>query len=326
LSVIAVIAKVVTVETFWQTVGSPRIVLAMPRNRPSHAQTSVHKNLTPRPSSPPPFHNAGIMKFLILGTSTHINVPVWNPLYAIAPMVLLPLAIPLALFALFTFSLAITVLVLRAAVVYTKIGFVLLCAWINPPTNNLHAIRSTSSPKRSTAHRKRPSRNTQMNAALPQDGAPRSRRSSRPIALSESLTSLVGESDIRTDFEGVGGWRVTGDDDEEALWMGLNARLEAPGSGRHHHRSLTDGATPGAGSAWSPDLLRTSPAQSRARTPARFVVDDDDYFPSQSTPGLRPSSTPLEPPKHHSRKKSGAGSSSSSIARATHIATSSHAG
>lgn len=57
---------------------------------------------------------------------------------------------------------------------------------------------------------------------------------------------------MERDFEGIGGWRVPGSDDDDILWTSMNSRLELPAivdnnnrKKRHHHhqRSLTSGSS-----------------------------------------------------------------------------------
>lgn len=115
------------------------------------------------------------------------------------------------------------------------------------------------------------------------------------------------------DFEGVGGWRYYEGEDEEAIWMGINKRLELPLAlppGRRHQRRHTGDENRWSGSG-SPEALRMSPLQSRMRTPQRTpqrTVEDGEgegYFPLQ--PVLRPLSTAMEPlslSSQHSRRAS----------------------
>lgn len=112
-----------------------------------------------------------------------------------------------------------------------------------------------------------------------------------PTALSKftksgSFASLTGGGPNR-DFEGVGGWRDPGSGDDEAIWIGMNSRLELPAAGagaaaggpasadgesrrRHHRRSRTLGSSigGGGGGGGGAGIWRgMSPVQSRARTP-----------------------------------------------------------
>jgi hypothetical protein len=100
------------------------------------------------------------------------------------------------------------------------------------------------------------------------------------------------------DFEGVGGWRLSGDDE---TWTTINSRLELPDKqyhGRNHHRSPSGPTTPGEGGylmmkgrTRSPSAIRTSasPNSGRTRTPSgpRIAFTNksfiDSYFPSLKT-------------------------------------------
>lgn len=110
---------------------------------------------------------------------------------------------------------------------------------------------------------------------------------------------------------------MPGDDDEEALWMGINSRLQLPAETptRRHPRSLTGGASPGQRWSAGSEAFRMSPVQSRARTPVRSAVEDGSgYFPVQPTSNSRRGSAGSESAKQHNRRKSGSGSSMSSTA------------
>ena len=90
----------------------------------------------------------------------------------------------------------------------------------------------------------------------------------------------------------MGGWRVPGTEDEDALWTSMNSRLELPamvdGRRHFHHRSRT------SGSLTAVSLSLKSPIQSRARTPASVRVggslSSEEYItnrePSKSTTSL----------------------------------------
>lgn len=251
--------------------------------------------------------------------SLHVEFNMWNPLYAIAPLVLLLVSVPLAGFAIVTTSLAITLLSFRALVVYFQLGIALVGAWLSPPlpksSSRLSYSPSTPSPQRSSPVRQRRRRSSNGSNAS-QDTAV-SATHARLHKKSGSLITLIGTSDMTRDFEGVGGWRVAGDEDEEALWMGINSRLQLPADVpiRRHKRSLTGGATPTQRWNWSPEAHRMNPIQSRARTPARFSIDDDaGYFPPQPMSTIRPMSSSSDLLKHHKRRKSSSSVSSTGSA------------
>jgi hypothetical protein len=125
---------------------------------------------------------------------------------------------------------------------------------------------------------------------------------------------LLNTTKITRDFEGVGGWRTLGDDDEEALWMGMNSRLHlsADITPRQHNRTGT--SSPSQRRSWSPETLRTSPVHSRARTPVRFAIDDEeeDYFCPHPPASMRPSSSTSQASKDKRRRKSESSTSSTS--------------
>ncbi|CAO2653810.1 Nn.00g032210.m01.CDS01 [Neocucurbitaria sp. VM-36] len=289
-----------------------------------HMQASLHRQHTtsffsysPLSSTTPPPPTVAIMLLRVGSLSVEFNV--WNPLYAVAPFVVFVVSIPLAIFAIMTTSLAVALLSCRALVVYFQLGVALASAWLLPALPK-SSSRVTSSHRPSSSGQSSPTRQRNRRSSAvsttSQDSATvaPAPHASRLHNKSGSFSSLIGTSEITRDFEGVGGWRVAGDEDEEALWMGINSRLQLPADAptRRHKRSLTGGASPSQRWTWSPEAFRMSPVQSRVRTPVRFAIDDEnDYFPPQSMPGMRPISSASEPTKHH-RRKSGSGSSASS--------------
>jgi hypothetical protein len=244
----------------------------------------------------------------------------WNPIYAVAPFVLLMVSVPLALFAFVTASVAISLLSFRALIVYFQLAMAVIGAWFSPstPKNVSPHPPPRSSPAQQSPTRVRPRRNSATSTTPGYDATSPAAHISRLPHKNNSLTALIGTSELTRDFEGVGGWRVAGDDDEEALWMGINSRLELPAQvpTRRHQRSVTGGASPSQRWSYhSPEVLRMSPVQSRARTPVRFAVDDESgYFPPQPTSQRRGSNS--SPVEHHKRRKSGSGSSTPSSASA----------
>lgn len=239
--------------------------------------------------------------------STRIVINMWNPVYAIAPVVLLLVSLPLAIFAIITTSIAITLLSLRALVVYFELLSALVSAWLSPPLSkageNSYQSSLTSSPDRHSPTRSR-TRRTSNSSNASHDTVMPVAQGSR-LSKSDSLTALIGTSEATRDFEGVGGWRMPGDDDEEALWMGINSRLQLPADEpiRRHKRSLTGGAIPS----------QRSPVQSRVRTPVRFVLDEHGgYFPPQPVSNMTPMNTTTGSTSNHVRRKSGSASSTTS--------------
>jgi hypothetical protein len=251
--------------------------------------------------------------------SLSVELNVWNPLYAVAPLVLLIVSIPLAIFATITTSIAISLLAFRVAVVYVQLTIALVGAWIDPSSSKASPIQfptpPTSSPTRLSPNRHRPLRSNIASSTSSQETivpATKAHISNN----NAKFTPFLNTTETTRDFEGVGGWRTPGDDDEEALWMGMNSRLHlaADIAPRRHHRSLTGASSPGQRRSWSPEAFRSSPVHSRARTPVRFAIDDeeDDYFSPQPSGGMRPSSSASHACKDKRRRKSESSSSSTS--------------
>lgn len=244
-----------------------------------------------------------------------IELNMWNPVYALAPFVVVVVSIPLAIGAVITTSFAVTLLFCRAAVVYVQLTAALIKAWIDPSSSKL-SIESvfpplTPSPEGNSPNRPR-RQYGDISSTSSQETIVPPVRASQSTNNSMSFKMSVATNEMARDFEGVGGWRTPGDDDEEALWMNMNSRLELPREApRRHQRSLTGGSSPNHRRSWSPESLRMSPVQSRARTPVRFAVDEGDYFQSQSRTNMRRGSNASESSKTHKRRKSESSSGSS---------------
>jgi len=211
----------------------------------------------------------------------------FNPLRLIFPPVLVIFSIPLAIFAVITTFLAILFLCVYGSVIYVSFGLKLLRDYIDE--RQCGAKQPPPSPQRtytSPTITQRPRTNSSPTTAVPEN-------------RSQSYASLFAHNRSNRDYEGVGGWRDTADDSDEAQWLNMNANLELParssdfgysGSSsptsirRHHVRSLTGGSqrlmlrdswyatTPG-GSGTRPGALgrRTgsdSENASRNRTPS----------------------------------------------------------
>ena len=212
-----------------------------------------------------------------------------SPIYFLGPLFFLIISVPLAIFALITTSIAVTVLLIRASIVYFELSLALISSWLF--VNTTVSIRipkshfSPSSSGRTSPLRPRSTRPNSRSStiSLPDTPAP------QPAYKSGSFASLIGTGEPTRDYEGVGGWRVFGKDDEEALWIGMNSRLELPAATpttrRNHKRSLTGGNQGSNRWSWSPEAVRISPMQSRARTPISHSRESsnglDEYFPSQ---------------------------------------------
>ncbi|KIW02732.1 uncharacterized protein PV09_06166 [Verruconis gallopava] len=244
------------------------------------------------------------------------------PLTFALPPILLLLSIPLALFAAFTTLAAFVTLAIRLGIVYVELGGALLRSYLFASTSKVSSSKSprlhlSESSSSLAHHRQRSRRNSIASfASVDQPNTARTLVSYGVHHRNDSLASLLGAGaqGPARDFEGIGGWRDEDDDPErEALWIGMNKRLELPAAQpvRWHRRSGTGSSTAsfvggsnnaiqgwlgpsdgqkrwshGSG-AWSPELLRMSPVQSRARTPSvteRVVFsgqDEDGYFALQ---------------------------------------------
>jgi hypothetical protein len=198
----------------------------------------------------------------------------FNPLYLLVPPALILASIPLVFFAFLTSTIAFTTLLIRVSIVYFELTLALIrSALFTEPSKPAKQSHTRHHVPSNTPRR----RGSVISNSSSQDFA--HPRKYGPIK-SESFASLVGTGGPR-DYEGIGGWRDPGEDPaEEALWIGMNSRLElpaiAPTRQRNHQRSLTGGSQRWSG-VWSPETMRMSPVQSRARTPS-FTENGDEYF------------------------------------------------
>lgn len=241
-----------------------------------------------------------------------------NPVYAFVVPFLLLVTVPLALLAGITTTLAFALLILRVLVVYldvilslipqSLVNFKLHRRYINhtslteSPLSPLQAhsysdMTTSATQQQLLLHRRRRRRPSSSISILSSAG------STTPI--SEMGLGLMPSVGPERDFEGIGGWRSGGDDDE--AWTTINSRLELPDRqfGRNHYRTPSGGGatTPGDGgvlmmktrrrSPESKSSVRTvtSPNSSRARTPSvsrigltTIGVTPDSYFPLAMSP------------------------------------------
>ncbi|OCK82535.1 hypothetical protein K432DRAFT_219636 [Lepidopterella palustris CBS 459.81] len=255
----------------------------------------------------------------------------FNPLYLLGPPILVLVSIPLAIFAFFTTSIALSTLLIRVSIVYVELGIALIRSWLfvqDPNKTCSKSIAPSSSSRRTSPHR-RNRRSSGASTSSSQDLA----ISRKPPTKSGSFASLIGSGGPNRDFEGVGGWRVPGEEEEEALWIGMNSRLELPAAvpthqhQRKHQRSLTGGSQRWS---WSPEAIRMSPMQSRARTPVAGAepLNPEEYFDFDPHNRFSTASDPIGKHTHDGRRKSLSASSTSSASsrRASAIASTKHAG
>ena len=224
-------------------------------------------------------------------------------LHLLGPPFLVAVSIPLTVCAFITTTLAVSLLAVRVSVVYFELGVALVHAYLFPEQAKPPPKRASPLSHSPPRARLRRSSSSSQETAVP---------AVRIRTKSGSSASLLGMGDATRDFEGVGGWRYYEGEEEEALWMGMNKRLELPiAMPRRHQRRHTGEDR----RSWSPESLRMSPMQqSRSRTPtqqpamnadADADADVDGYFPLQI--GIRPLSTASEPLTRsalHSRRTS----------------------
>jgi len=191
--------------------------------------------------------------------------------YFSAPVILL-FSLPLAIFAVVTTTFALCILFVRASVVYAELLAAFIQAYLIPSSLSLkqqEQMRNYSFPTSPSAFRgysppsRRPSRSSSVGSVpgvfLHGPGHPLHIKSRSTVTLfSNDLNGMSNR-----DYEGVGGWRVQGDDEEEALWMGINSRLDLPAIPLRGPRSSWAGRSSGTA---SPELVRTPAA---ARPPSR---------------------------------------------------------
>ncbi len=172
---------------------------------------------------------------------------------------LLLISVPLALFAFLTTTFAFSTLLFRVLVVYAELGVVLIHDQFASQTTsrNIQSPLRASSPALGEKEHRRKSRRSSVGSG--------NSGSLTPKVPESSGLGIYGSGGIGRDFEGVGGWRFPGHNDEDVLWTSMNSRLELPANvddrKRHHRRSLTSGSLSSV-----PSVTR-SPARSRARTP-----------------------------------------------------------
>ena len=170
-------------------------------------------------------------------------------------------SIPLVSFAALTTSIAFFTLLIRVGVLYFELFFALLQSAILPtPPGSNGAKQTLPKPQLSphnitvsaAANKTSQSQSVNLGAAYT---AKSKGAISTPPRKTSSGASLVGTRAATRDYEGVGGWRLplTEHDEEEALWMGMNSRLElpalsipgTPSSVRRQRRSTTGGSSSG---------------------------------------------------------------------------------
>jgi hypothetical protein len=199
-----------------------------------------------------------------------------NPVYGLILPFLFIFTIPIAFFACLTTCLAFSILAFRVILIYIELAFAVIPYYLlgAKPTSTF-LQRNNSFQNQHTTPTARRKRRGSTSSSLSATGSLTPVSSETVMALSQS----VGPA---RDFEGVGGWRLDkSSDDDDALWTGINSRLELPADHtRRHHRSLTGGSMPGdmrADRSYSSEATMNT---SKARTPPSLVVGlGEGYFP-----------------------------------------------
>lgn len=221
---------------------------------------------------------------------------VLNPVYALVIPSLVFITIPLAVLAGITTTLAFSVLIVRVLAVYLDIVISLIPQSLSG-TTPAGAASSSSPMYRRLNGLKTPSSPTSPSASSQQTPRAlrhhRRRRSSASAisgggsasSVSERGLGLIPSVGAERDFEGIGGWRVGRDEDQDDVaWTTVNPpppeRSPLIHLPRHHARSASGRpTTPGEGGPYlmmksgrtrSPETRpskRASPNSSRARTP-----------------------------------------------------------
>lgn len=238
--------------------------------------------------------------------------------YVILCFPLFIISIPLVIFATLTTTLAFSTLFFRVLIVYAELAAALIQDQFAPHSISNKSKKSGKAklPHRGTVYYRRSGRRSSTASGSSHGGE------STPKAPEMSGLGVYGSGDSARDFEGVGGWRLPGSDDDESLWTNMNSRLELPtmtdGRQRHHHRSQT------SGSMTNMPLPSMSPTSSRARTPTRGQVgrpsSPEEYFrnrpPSKSTTSLDTANIGRSLLRHKPSNSSG---SSHSSVRTLHL-------
>ncbi|KAM0257536.1 hypothetical protein ACHAQJ_004350 [Trichoderma viride] len=234
-----------------------------------------------------------------------------NPLYACVVPFLLITTIPLAIFAGITTTFAFSMLIFRVFVVYLDIALSLVSQSLAHLTESSSGFLIGSSKTHnhlpSTSSSSIHSRANSVSPSASSSALLKRHRRRRPSSSVYSAGTATPASDIglglipsvgaERDFEGIGGWRLGDDADDDESWTTINSRSELPDRlhDRNHRRTLSGGPTTTStaaeggflmmkGRARSPDkrpMATPSPNSSRARAPsaAPRLGQNDGYFP-----------------------------------------------
>lgn len=196
-----------------------------------------------------------------------------------APPLLLTLGLPLMLWASVTTAIAFSILILRAFFVYFELATTLIKSAILPsrhasPESSVLAAPLTPYTEKIKSQPGRPRSAGGCTPSTPtRDG---------PIPRTGSFAALAGHSSSTRDFEGVGGWRLSGDARDDEAWESFNSKLELPAMSagekqRRHQRTLSSQSQHATRTS---EAFRMSPVDSKARTPVATssAAPHTEYF------------------------------------------------
>ncbi|TVY16040.1 hypothetical protein LARI1_G004930 [Lachnellula arida] len=190
-----------------------------------------------------------------------------NPLYTVTLPILFLFSLPVALFACLTTILAFNVLLFRVSLIYIDLAAAVIPYYLLgiTPNPSIPEQKSATPPQIPSRRRRRRSSSNLSTGSL------------TPNALGHS-SSVVGLTPTR-DFEGVGGWRLRSEEqEEEEVWTKINSRLELPAEhGRRHRRSATGGLEMRGREEGNAMVMNSG----RARTPPVGREEGYGYFGMQ---------------------------------------------
>lgn len=165
---------------------------------------------------------------------------------------ILTLSIPLAFLAVITSGVAFLALFVRVMLVYIDLAAVLIRSYlfVRAPPKPRHRRRKSSGNLHATQQqqqqRRRRHRSISQTSSLEQSVSKGDGGEGDPPTTTTASGHLERPGSVR-DFEGVGGWRFPGSEEDETQWTLLNSRLELPAASerkRRHRRSLTSSSVP----------------------------------------------------------------------------------
>lgn len=265
------------------------VYLKYPGIQPSQACNPLAVGGVPEKALPTPSHQYNLAFLSLIRNHQQLKMS-WLFHILVSPTILI-VSIPLTVFAAFTTTLAFSTLLFRVLIIYAELAAALIqdqFAFAGQNTTSTSRPHPSSlKPITKDRHSHRERRRSSAASGSSNGG------STTPKAPETSGFGIYSGGVAARDFEGVGGWRIPGPDDDDQMWENMNSRLELPalvndGRPRNHHRSRT------SGSLTSVQVPMRSPVQSRARTPTSTRVPDitspEEYFasraPSKSTPEL----------------------------------------